>query len=118
MLTENRKSGKPTLGICFGYQLMAIEAARNMFGIKDATSEEFGEGTFVVKKRSSLNIGLHGGESWWNWYDVEPDLAKRLATEVMSPKYFGVQWHPEYQSSIDKPHPLLVNFIDTCKSSS
>ncbi len=34
----------PYFGICFGMQLAVIEAARNMAGITDATSSEFGEG--------------------------------------------------------------------------
>jgi len=36
-----RESGKPFLGICLGMQVAAIEFARNILGIKDATSEEF-----------------------------------------------------------------------------
>lgn len=32
----------PTLGICFGMQLTIIEACRNILGIKDASSTEFG----------------------------------------------------------------------------
>ncbi len=37
-----RKHGKPYLGICFGMQLAVIEFARNVLGITDATSTEFG----------------------------------------------------------------------------
>lgn len=33
----------PLLGICFGMQLMAIEYAKNVLGIENATSEEFEE---------------------------------------------------------------------------
>lgn len=33
----------PYLGICFGMQMAVVEAARNLCGIKDATSSEFGE---------------------------------------------------------------------------
>jgi len=40
-----RESGKPYLGICFGMQLAVIENARNVLGIKDATSSEFGPQT-------------------------------------------------------------------------
>ncbi len=38
-----RTTGKPYLGICLGSQIMAIEYARNVLGLKDATSEEFDE---------------------------------------------------------------------------
>lgn len=36
-----RETGKPFFGICFGMQLAAIEFARNVCGIEDATSREF-----------------------------------------------------------------------------
>jgi CTP synthase len=37
-----RENKKPYLGICFGMQLAVIEFARNVLGIKDAASTEFG----------------------------------------------------------------------------
>ena len=44
-----RKYKVPFFGICFGMQMAIIEAARNMLGIKNATSSEFGKnGTHVV----------------------------------------------------------------------
>ena len=58
-IREAREYGTPFLGICFGHQLAAIEYARNVLGIKDATSEEFGKGNFVVYKLPQLNVGLH-----------------------------------------------------------
>lgn len=99
----------PYLGICFGHQLAAIEYARNVLGIKDATSEEFGEGTYVVKKRDHLNVGLKDGESYWNNYEVHLPRWEK-------PNHFiTVQFHPEYQSSIEHPHPVLVSFLNLCK---
>jgi CTP synthase len=38
-----RENKKPYLGLCLGSQIMAIEFARNVLKIKDATSEEFDE---------------------------------------------------------------------------
>ncbi len=38
-----REHKKPYLGLCLGSQIMAIEFARNVLGITDATSEEFDE---------------------------------------------------------------------------
>jgi CTP synthase (UTP-ammonia lyase) len=107
-ITDARRSGLPTLLICFGYQLGAIEWARHFGGIRDATSEEFGtKGTFVVVKRPELKVGLHDGETWWSNYKVDIDWD--------IPKHFiAVPFHPEYQSSKDKPHPLLVEFIKKC----
>ena len=36
-----RENKIPYLGICLGSQIMAIEYARNVLGIPDASSEEF-----------------------------------------------------------------------------
>lgn len=33
------------------------------------------------------------------------------------PSFIGVQFHPEYQSSKKKPHPLLVEFLNVCRQS-
>jgi len=107
-IREARESGTPFLGICHGHQLAGIEYARNVLGIKDATSEEFGEGTAVVKKLPELNVGLRNGESYWNNYEVGIDWENPL-------HFFTTQSHPEYQSSRFNKHPLLVNFINEAK---
>lgn len=107
-----REDNTPALLICAGYQLGAIEYAQNVLGIKDATSEEFGEGTFVVKKRPELKVGLHDGESWWSNYEVDPEL--EMAWEIPE-NWVATPFHPEYQSSKDYPHPKLVKFINLCK---
>ena len=106
-IREAREAGRPFLGICFGHQLAAIEWARAN-GIPDATSEEFGTGTFVVQKLTSLNVGLKNGETYWNNYEVVIEWEK--------PDHFiTCLFHPEYQSSKDKPHPLLVQFLSLCR---
>ena len=108
-IREARETGRPFLGICFAPQLAAIEYARNVLPIKDATSEEFGQGTFVVKKLPELKVGLKDGESYWNNYEVDlPGWEK--------PKNFiTVQFHPEYQSSKQRPHPILKEFLKCSK---
>ena len=108
-IREARETGRPFLGICFGHQLAAIEYARNVLRIKDATSEEFGQGTFVVNKLPELKVGLKDGESYWNNYEVDlPGWEK--------PKNFiTVQFHPEYQSSKERPHPILKEFLKCSK---
>ncbi|MCD6035292.1 MAG: synthetase [Rickettsiales bacterium] len=42
-ITYAREHNVPFLGICFGMQLAVIEAARNLAGLTDASSTEFGE---------------------------------------------------------------------------
>jgi len=102
-----RDTKKPALLICFGYQLGCIEYFRDEHGIYDATSEEFSDiGTFVVRKRPELKVGLHDGESWWSNYEAD-------AWPVPG-NFIAVPFHPEYQSSKDKPHPLLVQFLKLC----
>lgn len=108
-IRDAREQGIPTLLICWGHQMGAIEYARNVLGIEDATSEEWDtKGTFVVKKRDGLKVGLHDGESWWSNYEV--------AIEWEKPSYFfSTPSHPEYQSSLLQPHNLLVDFITYAK---
>jgi CTP synthase (UTP-ammonia lyase) len=104
-----RETGRPLYGECFGHQLVAIEHARNVLGIKDATSEEFGQGTFVVKKRDKLNVGLKDGESYWHNYETTIDWQN-------PPHFFTSQAHPSYQSSVFNHHPLIVSFLKLCKN--
>lgn len=104
----------PFLGICFGHQLAAIEYARNVMGIKDAVSEEWGHGTFVVKRRpEGLKIGLHDGESYWNNFEVDIKYSGQMRYPSC---FFTSQSHPEYQSSKRKPHPLLVKFLQYARN--
>ena len=111
-IRQAREQKIPFLGICYGHQLAAVEYARNVLGIKDATSQEFGEGTFVVKKLHKLKVGLHNGESYWHNYEVDLPQWK-------NPSHFmTVQYHPEYQSSKSEPHPILVWFLNLCKQAS
>lgn len=132
-----RENNIPFLGICFGMQLMAIEYAKNVLNIENATSEEFGTGTLIVKKMPGLRVGMIpavvnktlSAESFWHLYRVDIDLILTKdewdfgeANEVVTwmkldnhPYFVGVQFHPEYQSSKEKPHPLLTEFINHCE---
>lgn len=107
-IKEARVTGRPYYGECWGHQLAAIEFARNRLGIADATSEEWGQGTFVVRKRQNLQVGLHNGESYWNNYEVCIDWEK-------PENFFTAQYHASYQSSIKKPHPLIKSFLQYAK---
>lgn len=123
-IKEARENNIPTLGICFGIQLMAIEYAKNVWGVRDATSEEFGEGTFIVKKLPELRVGLHGKESWWNNYAIDRQYLTGfkvkyiddIVAEIRDGNRIGVQYHPEYQSSMNQAHPILIEFIHRCRT--
>ena len=137
-IKEAREKGMPTLGICFGHQAIAIQVARDVLHINDATSEEFGkEGTFVVRKLPQLRVGIYPAsldakeirmESFWHNYEVDPmyffnDLEKLKEIENLDLMHWdgkgwckSTQFHPEYQSSKEKPHPILVEFLTACKN--
>lgn len=56
-----RERNIPFFGICFGMQLTVIEACRNLLGIEDASTTEFGQPcTPVVGLLSDLNKNLGG----------------------------------------------------------
>ncbi len=48
---------------------------------------------------------------------MNPETGLVEIMEIPSHKWFiGVQFHPEYQSTVQKPHPLFVDFIKTALS--
>lgn len=104
-----RENGRPFYGECYGHQLCAIEYARNKLGIKDATSEEWGQGTFVVKKLPELNVGLKEGQSYWNNYKVIDEIIEKWARPI---NFFTAQYHASYQSSLGDFHPLIEEFLN------
>jgi CTP synthase len=65
-----REHKKPFFGICLGLQLAVIEFARNVVGIKDATSMEFKEkGDFVVHYMTGQKEVQKGGSMRLGAYD-------------------------------------------------
>lgn len=68
-----RKSKKPFFGICLGLQLAIIEFARNVAGIKKATSMEFTDaGDFVVHyMQGQHKDGAKGGNMRLGAYDCD-----------------------------------------------
>ncbi len=115
-ITEARENGLPFLGICFGHQLAAIEFARNVLGIVNATSEEWGDklSPFIVHKvPGGLNVGQKDGETYWNNYEVIEGV---LEVWKKPDNFITVQYHPEYQSSKDKPHSVLLKFLYHAKN--
>jgi CTP synthase len=68
-----RKNKKPFFGICLGLQLAIIEFARNVVGIKNATSMEFADkGDFVVHyMQGQQKDGAKGGNMRLGAYDCD-----------------------------------------------
>ena len=71
-------------------------------------------GTFVVKKRTELKVGSHNGEVWWSNYEVIPEVEEKYNRDLPD-NFISVPYHPEYQSTRERPHPLLVKFIENAK---
>ncbi len=130
LIRKAREANLPFLGLCMGFQLMLIEYARNVLDIKDATSEEIGQGSPIIKKMPKLRVGLFpvgdGMESFWHNYKFNPiytfdfrkDWKLVFEQEVLvvaklkeNKFHIGTQFHPEYQSSKDKPHLILKEFL-------
>jgi len=48
---------------------------------------------------------------------INPESGLVEVVEIEDHKWFvGVQFHPEYKSTVEKPHPLFVNFVAACLS--
>lgn len=60
-----RENRVPFFGICFGMQMAAVEFARNVCGIKDATSREF-----IKPKKGSRNLVIDVMEEQKNLKDL------------------------------------------------
>lgn len=156
-----RRNNIPTLGICLGMQIMAIEFARNVLGYEKADSAEMDLTTpypvislmedqkDVSDKGGTMRLGnwkceltpnskiekiyntteilerhRHRYEYNNDFYDefVENNfipVGKNPETELVEilehnqhPYYIGVQFHPEYKSTVASPHPLFISFIE------
>ena len=48
---------------------------------------------------------------------VNPETKLVEAIELLShPWFVGVQYHPEYRSTVAQPHPLFVDFVNACNN--
>ena len=156
-----RENKMPFFGICLGMQVMVIEFARNVAGLKGAHSSEFdNESPYKVidfmpgqndeiNKGGTLRLGsypcvIKKGTTMERCYktneikerhrhryefnnDYREILEKNgLVLSGMSPDgklvetveltdypfFVGVQYHPEFKSRPNKPHPLFLGFIE------
>lgn len=157
-----REEKVPYLGLCLGAQIMAIEFALHVVGIKNATSEEFSpnaknkvvhflpgqsekrakggtlrlgswpckiqKGTHAFKAYGELLIHeRHRHRYEFNnafkkdlekngllFSGVSPDRELMEIVEVKDhPFMVGSQFHPEFKSRPNRPHPLFRDFIKT-----
>ena len=155
-----REEEVPYLGLCLGSQIMAIEFARNVANIKNATSEEFSpkaknkvvcympgqhekrakggtlrlgswpckilKNTVAYKcyKKEKINERHRHRYEFNNKFKkqlektglifsgVSPDRELMEIVEVKGhPFMIGSQFHPEFKSRPNKPHPLFREFI-------
>jgi CTP synthase len=155
-----RRSGIPYFGICLGMQIAVIEYARNVCGLKEATSTEFDKGTphpVISMMEEQKKVKQLGGtmrlgtwvtdltpgtkaysmyqsatitERHRHRYEVNDDYKEQLEgagmtisgvsikgglTEMVElsnhPFYVACQFHPEFLSKPNHPHPLFHGFV-------
>ncbi len=95
-----RENRVPFFGICLGLQLAMIEFARNVAGIKDATSEEFdSKGSFIIHyMEGQTKDGSKGGSMRLGAYECS------LLKNSLAGKIYG-----KYEISERHRHRLEVN---------
>ena len=155
-----REHDIPCLGICLGMQIMVIEAARDLLGLKDADSGEFDPSSWnkvidfmpgqndEIEKGGTLRLGsfpcsivdhtvlkrMYGSDlinerhrhryEYNNEYKdaldaaglivsgISPDGRLVEAVEFVDDDYYvGVQFHPEFKSRPNRPHPLFKGLV-------
>ncbi len=155
-----RENDIPAFGICLGMQMMVIEFARNVLGLKDADSREMNPDTphnVIDLMENQKDLTLMGGTMRLGAYACELRDGSRAAEAYGCPVveerhrhryefnneyvgeyekhgmqcvgvnpesrlveivelpdkkwYIGTQFHPEYSSTVIKPHPLFLAFI-------
>lgn len=137
-----RESNIPFLGICAGFEWAILEYARNVLKIKEADTQELNLYTPIpmIEKMPELRVGqrqvvLYGEftvQSFWHNYKMNPKYIPLFVKDwvysfnqseevmdfmVLKTNFFHLicQFHPEYQSSKDNPHPVLKDFLEATK---
>ena len=111
-----REHKVPFFGICLGMQCMVIEYARNLCGIKDATSSEFDpetEHAVIYKLRDLLGVEELGGTMRLGAYPcrlLEGTLARRIygTAEVSERHRHRYEVNQKYMSIL-ADHGLVVS---------
>ncbi len=155
-----RENKVPYLGLCLGLQVMTIEFARHVCGLRNANSTEFVPETpepvvdtmasqkFITDKGGTMRLGsqpcvIEEGTLAYSIYNtnriqerhrhrleinneykpllqekgmvfsgINPTLNLVEIGEITNhPFMIGVQYHPEFKSRFEAPHPLFLAFI-------
>jgi CTP synthase len=154
-----RRDGVPFLGVCYGFQMAAVEFARDVLSLERANSTEIEPATpdpvvclleeqkgladlggtmrlgaqRVVLRPDSALARLYGRTEIWerhrHRYEINPAYLERFAAhglEVVGtavdgrveafeiaghPFFVGVQYHPEFLSRPESPHPLYLGLV-------
>ena len=154
-----RTKGIPYLGVCYGFQMAAVEFARNVLKLPHANTTEVEPETpdpivcLLEDQRSVADLGgtmrlgaqrvvltpgskvaqIYGKTEIWerhrHRYEINPQYLDRLAAaglvvtgtavdgrvEVFEapshPFFVGVQYHPEFLSRPESPHPLYLALV-------
>ncbi len=105
-----REHGLPFFGICLGMQCCVIEAARNMAGIKDATSSEFdpeAANPVIAMLDEQKAVTKIGGTQRCGEYSAklkEGSLAHRLygSPDITERHRHRYEFNPEYVETLEK----------------
>ncbi|KAA9084056.1 glutamine-hydrolyzing GMP synthase [Microbacterium radiodurans] len=112
--------GVPTLGICYGFQVMAqalggevANTGLREYGATDATVVT--EGTLLAGQPPEQNVWMSHGDQVSRAPEGFDVLARTGATPVAAfandiRKMYGVQWHPEVKHS-DHGQNVIENFL-------
>jgi CTP synthase len=111
-----REHKVPFFGICLGMQCMTIEWARNVCGIKDATSSEFDADTehaVIYKLRDLLGVEELGGTMRLGAYPCrlkEGSLARRIygAAEISERHRHRYEVNQKYLQTLTE-HGLVIS---------
>mgnify|MGYP001581699917 CR=1 FL=1 len=115
-LKKAKGRGIPYLGICLGMQMIIkMEGGKlekleeNRVGIKEVI------GWWGITNESHWHR-FAGREDIRGYQIVKTDGIIEAMRLEYHPFFVGTQFHPEYQSSKDKPHPILKEFLEVCSA--
>jgi CTP synthase len=104
----NQKGGTMRLG-AYPCQLTPGTGVAGIYGKKDILERHRHRYEFNNAYLEAFN---EGGLATTG---INPDSNLVEVVEIPEHKWFvGVQFHPEYKSTVENPHPLFVNFVKAC----